>query len=153
MKAMLLAAASALAVAPALTSAASAAPVAHGSWSFADYTPDPSSLAADDAFHVVTGTTITSYCHGTRVPSAPQDVTSRALTVSRPSVLRLSVNATGAWGVDVGSRHGKALAGITTTRAATDGTDLRVRLRPGQYVVEACNLGGAPTAQVNYSLR
>ena len=151
MKAIVLATASALALAPVVTSAASAAQATGGSWSFTDYTADPSSLAADDAFHTVTGTTITSYCHGSRVPSAPQDVTSHALTVSKTSVLRLSVNATGAWGLDVASRAGKALAGITTTHA-TDG-NLKVRLRPGQYVVQACNLGGAPTAQVSYRLR
>ena len=153
MKAIVVAAASALALAPAVTSAASASQATGGTWSFTDYTADPSSLAADDAFHVTTGTTITSYCHGSRVPPAPQDMTSHALSVSRASVLRLHVSATGAWGVDVASRHGKPLAGITTTRAATDGSSLDVRLRPGQYVVKACNLGGAPTAQVDYRLR
>ena len=146
MKAIVLAAASALALAPAVTSAASAGQATAGTWSFTDYTADPSSLAADDAFHVATGTTITSYCHGSRVPSSSQDVTSRALTVSRSSVLALKVTTTGAWGVDVVTRHGK-------TAAATNGTALKVRLRPGQYVVEACNLGGAPTAQVDYRLR
>ena len=92
MKAIVVAAASALALAPAVTSAASAGQATGGSWSFTDYTADPSSLAADDAFHTVTGATITSYCHGSRVPSAPQDVTSHALTVSRTTVLRLSVD-------------------------------------------------------------
>jgi len=143
MKAILVAAASALAIAPALTAGASAAQTSAGSWSFSDYTPDPSSLAADTAFHSATGTTITSYCHGSRVPSAPQDVTTHLLTVSRSSVLRLRVAATGAWGVDVTNRNGKTLAGTT-------GSALRVRLRPGAYVIRACNLGGAPTAQVSY---
>ena len=145
MKAPFVAVVAALAVAPALTSGANGAQAHAGSWSFADYTPDPASLAADNAFHAATGTSITSYCHGSRVPSAPQDVTAHPLTVSRSSVLRLVVNTTGAWGVDVASRHGK-------TRAATNGNSLSVRLRPGQYVVRACNLGGAPTAQVHYSL-
>lgn len=152
MKAPLIAVAAALAVAPALTSGAAASQGHAGSWSFADYTPDPASLAADDAFHTTTGATVSSYCHGSRVPSAPQDVTSHSLTVARAAVLRLQLTATGAWGVDIASRHGKALTGITTASAAANGTGLRVRLRPGQYVVRACNLGGAPTARVDYSL-
>ena len=143
MKAILAATAAALAVAPALTTGASAAQSSAGSWSFSDYTPDPSSLAADSAFHSATGATITSYCHGSRVPSAPQDETSHTLAVSKPSVLRLNLAATGAWGLDVASKSGKALAGTT-------GSALRVRLRPGAYVVRACNLGGAPAAQVSY---
>ena len=143
MKAILVATASALAIAPALTVGASAAQTSAGSWSFSDYTPDPTSLAADAALHSATGTAITSYCHGSRVPSAPQDVTSHTVSVAKTSVLRLSIAATGAWGLDVASRHGKALAGTT-------GSALRVRLRPGAYVVRACNLGGAPTAQVSY---
>ena len=146
MKAILVAAVSALALAPALTTGASAGQTSAGSWSFTDFTPDPSSLAADSAFHSASGAAITSYCHGSRVPSAPQDVTSHTLSVSRPSLLRLAVDADGAWGVDVASRHGKALAAVATTA----GNALRLRLRPGAYVVRACNLGGAPTAQVSY---
>jgi len=152
MKAIVLAAASALAVAPVVTNAALAAQPAHaGSWSFADYTADPTSLAADDAFHVATGTTITSYCHGSRVPSVPQDVNAHALKVTGASTLKLHLAATGAWGVDVSSRRGASVAGFVT-RTAADATRFTVRLHPGAYVVRACNLGGAPTARVDYSL-
>jgi hypothetical protein len=150
MKATVIAAASALAIAPALTCGVLAGQANSGSWSFSDYTPDPSSLAADNAFHTTTGTAITSWCHGSRVPSAPQDVTSRRLTVAAPTVLKLDLDAAGAWGVDV-VRSGKALAGATTAQAS-NAAALSVRLRPGTYVVKACNLGGAPTATVNYRL-
>ena len=152
MKATILASAAALAIAPAITTAATAASAHGGAWTFTDYTPDPTSLAADVAFHTVTGTTITSYCHDSRVPSAPQDVNSRLLKVSRPGVLTLHLDATGAWGFDVATKHGVPLAGITTTRAATDAASLAVPLRPGQYVVQACNLGGGPIASVDYQL-
>ena len=151
MKATVIAAATALAIAPALTSGALAAGANSGHWSFSDYTADPASLAADNAFHTTTGTAITSWCHGSRVPSAPQDVTSRRLTVAGPTVLKLGVEAAGAWGVDV-VRGGKALAGVTTAQAPNGAAALSVRLRPGTYVVKACNLGGAPTATVTYRL-
>ena len=152
MKAIVLAAASALAVAPVVTNAATAAPPTNaGAFSFADYTADPVSLAADNAIHTATGAAITSYCHGSRVPSAPQDVNAHPLKVSSAKVLNLSVHATGAWGVDVVSRRGTSVAGIATTQEP-EATSLTVRLRPGTYVVRACNLGGAPTASVNYQL-
>jgi hypothetical protein len=113
---------------PVVTNAAMAAPPTHGgTWSFADYTADPGSLAANDAFHTATGASITSYCEGSRVPSVPQDLTVHALKVAGASTLKLHLAATGAWGVDVSTR-------------------------PGAYVVRACNLGGAPTARVDYSL-
>jgi hypothetical protein len=150
MKATVIAAASALAIAPALTCGVLAGQANSGSWSFSDYTPDPSSLAADNAFHTTTGTAITSWCHGSRVPSAPQDVTSRRLTVAAPTGLKHDLDAAGAGGVDV-VRSGKALAGATTAQAS-NAAALSVRLRPGTYVVKACNLGGAPTATVNYRL-
>jgi hypothetical protein len=151
MKATVLAAATALAFVPALTSGAIAASGNDQAWNFTDYTPDPASLAADNVAHTATGTTITSYCHGSRVPSAPQDVTSRPLIVSAPVVLKLRLDTTGAWGVDV-VRHGTSLAGITTTQTGGTAGALTVRLRPGRYAVHACNLGGAPTAQVGYRL-
>jgi hypothetical protein len=151
MKATVLAAATALAIVPALTSGASAAPASGGAWSFTDYTPDPASLAADNAAHLATGATITSYCHGSRVPAAPQDMNSHLLSVSAPAVLKLHIAATGAWGVDV-TRHSTSLAGISTSRTTGDAQALTLRLRPGKYAVRACNLGGAPTAQVTYTL-
>ena len=149
MKTTIIAVAAAIGVSSALVNGATAAPVTHGSWSFTDYTPDPGSLAADDMLHVVTGATITSYCHGSRMPTAPQDVTSRPLAVAKPSGLRLHLASTGVWGVDVTNTRGAALAGIATAPGAGD---LSVRLPAGRYVVVACNLGGAPTAQVDYTL-
>ena len=149
MKATIAAAAAALGLASALVTGAQAAPASHGSWTFTDYTPDPASLAAADMVHVVTGAVIKSYCQGSRVPSAPQDVTSRSLTVPAKAVLKLHISSTGAWGLDVNNRTGSTLAGI----AAVPGTgDLSVRLPAGRYAVTACNLGGAPTAQVDYQL-
>lgn len=149
MKATIIAATAALGAVSALVNGAGAAPATHGSWSFADYTPDPSSLAADQTFHMVTGATITSYCHGSRVPTAPQDVTTHAIAVSKRSVLTLHLTSTGVWGVDVNNLRGAALAGITSTPGAGV---LSVRLPAGRYAVTACNLGGAPSAQVDYQL-
>ena len=149
MKATIIATAAALGAVSAVVSGAAAAPATHGSWSFTDYTADPTSLAADDMFHVVTGTTITSYCHGSRVPSAPQDITSHALTLARSTVLTLHMSSTGAWGVDVNNARGSTLAGLVSVPGAGE---LSVRLPAGRYAVTACNLGGAPTAEVAYQL-
>ena len=149
MKATIIATAVAIGVASAVVNGAAAAPATHGTWTYADYTPDPTSLAADDMLHVATGATITSYCHGSRVPTAPQDVTSHSLTLTKPAVLTLHTTSTGAWGVDVNNRRGTTMAGVETTPGTGD---LSVRLPAGTYAVTACNLGGAPTAQVDYRL-
>jgi len=149
MKATIMAAAAALGVASALVNGASAAPPTHGSWTVADYTPDPVSLAAADMLHVATGATVASYCQGSRVPSAPQDVTTHSLTLPRAGLLKLHIASTGAWGLDVSNRRGSTLAGVATAPGAGD---LSVRLPAGRYVVTACNLGGAPSAQVDYQL-
>ena len=149
MKATIMAATAAFGVASALVTGAVAAPATHGSWTFTDYTPDPASLAAADMVHVATGATITSYCQGSRVPSAPQDVTTRSLTVPAAGVLKLRINSTGVWGLDVNNRRGSTLAGIA---AAPGAGELSVRLPAGRYTVAACNLGGAPSAQVDYQL-
>lgn len=147
-----IAAGAALAAAPMLTGPASAGATHEGSWAFSDYTPDPVSLAAAEALHVSTGRVVTSYCQGSRVPTAPQDVNAHRLTVRRPSTLQLHVTPTGAWGVEVDTTRGATLAGVATGRSVTSPVALRVRLRPGSYVVTACNLGGAPDARADYSL-
>jgi hypothetical protein len=151
MKRAIIATAVAGAIAPVLVSGAFAATTPGGSWSFTDYTPDPGSLLADDAIHVVTGAVITSYCHGSRMPTAPQDVNAYRLKVSKASRLDLALSSTGAWGVDVDTLRGAALAGAVTSEPTTPAA-LHLRLQPGSYVVQACNLGGAPTANVSYQL-
>ena len=151
MKAKILVAASLLAVAPALTNVASAAPQSHGSLSFTDYTPDPTMVVATETLHVATGMKDPAYCHGGRVPSAPQDITSHQLKVPAASMLRMTATTSGAWGFEVDDSRGKTLLGAATVGAGPT-TGLQLRVRPGTYVISACNLGGAPTAQVSYKL-
>lgn len=147
-----IAAGTALAAAPMLTASASAGATHEGSWAFSDYTPDPVSLAAAQALYVSTGRAVTAYCQGSRIPTVPQDVNAHRLTVRTPALLQLHVTPTGAWGIEVDSTRGTTLAGVSTGRSVTDGAELRVRLRPGTYVVTACNLGGGPDAHAAYTL-
>lgn len=151
MKLRVVATASVLAAVPMLASGASATATHGGSWTFTDYTPDPATLAAAQMLHTTTGKVATSYC-GSRVPSAPQDVNAHRLTVRTPSVLRLRLSSTGAWGAEVDNLRGTALAAVATGNAPTTDLGLKVRLRPGIYSVSACNLGGAPSARADYQL-
>ena len=151
MKAKVVAVTALLAAAPALTAVASAGQTTHGSWSFTDYTPDTAALAAGKALYVTTGRSDTSYCHGGRVPAAPQDVTSHRFRVPASSTLQLTGAASGAWGFEVDNARGATLVGAATNAAGST-VGLKLRVRPGTYVVRACNLGGAPTAQVSYRL-
>lgn len=148
------AAATTLAVVPLTAGAASApAKTTHGTLAFTDYTPDPAVLGASEMLHVVTGRVVTNYCQGGRVPALPQDVNSHALTVSsKHAILKLVTTATGAWGVDVSDTHGRPIAATST--AATDAGQgrLTLRLPSGHYLIASCNLGGATTAQVSYTL-
>ena len=138
-----------LAVLPAVSSA-SAAPTKSGSLSFVDYTPDATTLAAVESLHVVTGAHITSYCDGSRMPSAPQDVNARQLKVSKRSTIRLTMSTTGVWGLDLATSRGQTLTGIATTPGAP--TVVTVRVAPGTYAVKACNLVGGTAATVTYQL-
>src|SRR3954463_15742967 len=121
-----------LAAVPVLTSVASAAPSSHGTLSFTDYTPDATVLVAGQALHVLTGKSDTAYCHGGRVPAAPQDVTSRQLKVRTASVLRLAATASGAWGFEVDNSRGATLVGAASSAPAS-ATALKLRVRPGTY--------------------
>jgi hypothetical protein len=151
MKRVVIAGAVIAAVAPVVAPMAFATTTPGGSWSFTDYTADPGSWAADSAFHVATGAHISSYCHGSRVPSAPQDVNTYELKVARASQLHLSLSSTGVWGVDIDTARGTALVGTAATQPSTPAT-LTTVVQPGTYVINACNLGGAPTASVDYQL-
>lgn len=148
------AAATSLAVASLTVNAASAASssTTGGTLSYSDSTPDPAVLAASQMLHVVSGRNVTDYCEGGRVPVLPQDVNSRTISVSKRSTLKLTTTATGAWGVDVTDSHGRALATTSTAGTAPDQGHLTVRLGAGRYRVAACNLGGATTAAVAYTL-
>lgn len=141
----------ALAAATALASTAAAAPVRGGSWDYTDYTADPASFAADEMLHFVTGATITSYCDGGRVPSAPQDVNAHAFRLTAKSVVTVSMTSTGVWGLELKTQAGAPIAGATSQPTTTP-TKLAVTLRPGSYTIAACNFGGAPTAHVTYTV-
>jgi hypothetical protein len=151
MKPIIIVSAAALALAPALASSATAAPVRGGSWDYTDYTPDPASFAADAFLHAATGATITSYCDGGRVPAAPQDVNVHSFRLTAKSAVTVTMTSTGVWGLDVRTQAGAHLAG-TASQPSTSPTKLAVTLRPGRYTVAACNLGGAPTAHVSYQV-
>jgi hypothetical protein len=149
MKPIVIVCAAALALAPALATSATAAPVRGGSWDYTDYTADPTAFAAAAELHIATGATITSYCAG-RVPSAPQDVNVHSFRLTAKSSVTVTIANTGLWGVDVKTQSGAPIAGTATSQPSTSPTKLVVTLRPGRYSIAACNLGGAPTAHVTY---
>jgi len=155
MKATVGIAAAAIAVAAVPLTAHATAPsrTTSGTLSYSDYSPDPAVLAASAMLHTVTGLKVKDYCQGGRVPAVPQDVNVRTLTVSKRSNVKLTLTTTGAWGLDLTDVHDRPLA--TTSTVGTDAAAGRItvgKLAAGRYHVYSCNLGGAATANVAYTV-
>jgi len=153
MKATVVIAAAALAAVPLTASAAAPSRTTSGTLAYTDYSPDPAVLAASVALHTVTGLNVTNYCLGGRVPAVAQDVNVRTLSLSKRSNVKLTITTTGAWGLDLTDAHDRPLA--TTSTVGTDAKPGQItvgKLAAGRYHVHSCNLGGAATANVAYTV-
>jgi hypothetical protein len=147
------AAATALAVAPLTAHGAAPSRTTTGTLSYTDYTPDPAVFAASEMLHTATGLKVKDYCQGGRVPALPQDVNVRTITVSKRSTLTLTATTTGAWGLDLTDIHDRPLATTSTVGTGANPGHITVgRLSAGRYRIYSCNLGGAATANVAYTV-
>jgi hypothetical protein len=110
-----------------------------GTWSFTDYTPDPTVDASSDE---------TTHCDG-KLPNGPLDANSHTITVSGRGLLTVTGTNTGDWAMEIKDRAGTPIAG-------SDGATPEVQeaataeLTKGTYTVVFCNVTGAPTATAKY---
>jgi len=147
------AAAATVAVVPLTAHATAPSRTTSGTLAYTDYTPDPAVLAASAMLHTVTGLDVTNYCQGGRVPAGSQDVNVRTLTLSKRSNVKLTLTTTGAWGLDLTDSRDRPLATTSTVGTGANPGQITVgKLAAGRYRVYSCNLGGAATANVAYTV-
>ena len=116
-----------------------------GSWSYTDYTPDPTVSVLNSA-EMRTGST----CEGA-VPAGPTDVNVHTLKVNGKGSLTVTGDNTLDWAMDIRDPKGKQIAvsdgGLPQDKEGVAGVAIT---KPGTYSVVFCNLGGAPTATATY---
>jgi hypothetical protein len=126
--------------APALAGPAVAKPL-KGTWSFTDATPDPSGNAQSSE---------SNHCQG-KLPSAPSDVNSHTIKVTRPGTLTVTGHVVGDWAIEIDDAKGSPVFGDDVNPPDSEGAALRVK--KGTYAVIFCNLEGAPTASADYAFK
>jgi hypothetical protein len=117
-----------------------------GSWSFTDFTPDPTITVVAQAKMV------DPYCHGT-LPAGPSDVNAHSLKVKGRGTLTVNGSNTGDWAMEVRDAKGRVLAGSDGSSPTTQEGALLTLAKAGTYTVVFCNLTGAPTAKATYTYK
>jgi hypothetical protein len=135
-------------VTPAIATVAKAKPKdLKGSWSFTDFTPDPTVSVMNSA------KSLDPHCDGT-VPASPLDVNAQKIKVAGRGVLTVLGDNTLDWAMEVLDPKGMQLAssdgGLPQDKESVVGVPLR---KAGTYTVVFCNLGGAPTADATYTYK
>ena len=119
-----------------------------GTWSYTDYTPDPTVSVVNEA-EMRSGST----CEGA-IPAGPTDVNVHTLKVKGKGTLAVIGNNTLDWAMDVrdakGNQIGSSDGPFPQDKEGIAGLTLA---KPGTYSVIFCNLGGAPTATATYSFK
>ena len=111
-----------------------------GSFSFTDTTPDPTPNVSDDT---------ATHCNG-RLPSAPTDVNSHAIKITRKGMLAVAAHVVGDWALQIRDAKGRVLTGDDVNPPQSEGALLTITKR-GTYQLVLCNLEGAPTATADYT--
>jgi hypothetical protein len=117
-----------------------------GSWSFTDFTADPTVTVLAQAKGA------DPYCHGT-LPAGPSDVNSHSLTVKGRGTLTVIGSNTGDWAMEVRDAKGHVLAGSDGGGPNDQEGALLPLGKAGKYSVVYCNLTGAPTATAKYTFK
>jgi hypothetical protein len=130
-----------LSAVPAEAAATRIAGPSKGTWTFTDFSPDPTSTPEPAEMH----------CHG-QLPSAPGDVNEQKVKIAKTGYLTLTGHNQLDWAMEVRNAAGDVLMG-------TDGSDVNtpeggeVYLTKGTYSVVYCNLEGEPEITVDWSFK
>jgi hypothetical protein len=117
---------------------AGAKPPKSGTFTYTDITPNPSNFGE---------------CMNTTVPSAPSDVNSYPVKVTKKSAtLTLTSHNAADWAAQVTDSKGNIIASADGP-TPTDVENLVVTLRKGSYNVNYCNWAGEPQITVDWALK
>ena len=134
--AVLIGAALAVAVLPAFAGA-SGAPTS-GTWTFTDITPNPTEFG---------------FCMGTDVPSAPGDVNTAEIKVTKKSAtLTTTSHSKLDWAAEVRDSKGNTIESFDS-QLPTEPEHINIALPKGKYTVTYCNWLGDPEITVDWSLK
>lgn len=125
-----------------LPSLAGAAPSAtKGTWTFTDVTPDPSNTGSGPK------------CSTSPLPSAPVDVNSYPIKVTKKTALLQTVSHNELdWTAEVLDSNGGVIASVDGGSPEVK-ENLTVQLTKGSYTVMYCNWAGEPQITVDWSLK
>jgi hypothetical protein len=113
-----------------------------GTWTYTDYTPDPTVLPNPGEQH----------CSGGSVPAGPTDVNSQKLVVKKTSTLTLTSHNALDWAMEIHNSSGSNITG-SDGAGSTDPENMTIALTKGTYSVIYCNFSGEPEITVDYSLK
>ncbi len=135
--AMGMTAALAVAVLPSFAGA-SARPTS-GTWTFTDVTPNP---------------TVFGQCSGPEVPSAPADVNSYEVKVTkkRATLSTVSHNQLD-WAAELRDSKGNVIASSDQPIGGSQAENFNIPVRRGTYTVYYCNWSGEPQITVDWSVK
>ena len=110
-----------------------------GSWTFTDFSPDPTSTPEPAEQH----------CHG-QLPAAPGDVNEQAIKIKKAGTLTLTAHNALDWAVEIRDTKDNVITG-TDGGGPNDPENLSLYMGPGAYKVVYCNLEGEPSITVDWS--
>jgi hypothetical protein len=114
---------------------------ASGTWTFTDFTPDPTVFPNPGEQH----------CSGGALPAGPTDVNSQELVVKKTSTLTLTSHNAMDWAMEVRTSDGTWITGVDGP-LPTDPENMTISLSKGKYEVVYCSFAGEPEITVDYSL-
>jgi hypothetical protein len=112
-----------------------------GTWTYTDFTPDPTTLQNPASQH----------CTG-NIPAGPADENVHILKAPAKGSLRLVSHNQADWAMEIRTAKG-------TTIAGTDGADvdtpenMNIILRKGKYQIVYCSFAGEPQIEVDYTFK
>jgi hypothetical protein len=122
-----------------IASGAGAKSPSSGTWTFVDVTPNPSNFGE---------------CMNTTVPSAPADVNSFPVKVTKKSATLTTTSHNSLdWAADVRDSKGNIIATSDQPIGGSEAENFVLTLRKGTYTVNYCNWSGEPTITVDWALK
>ena len=117
-----------------------------GTWSYTDFTPDPTVSVLNSA------KSLGPHCDGD-LPAGPTDVNVHTIKVKGKGTLSVNGDNTLDWAMDVRDAKNVQIA-ASDGGLPQDKEGVVVTIsKPGTYSVYFCNLGGAPTATASYTFK
>lgn len=123
----------------ALPSAASSRAQNSGTFTYTDFTPNP---------------TVFGQCSGPEVPSAPADVNAYEVKVTKPRATLTTISHNQLdWAAELRDSKGNVLATSDQAIGGSQAENFVISLKKGTYTVYYCNWSGEPQITVDWAIK